>query len=60
MNEISKEGIEKLIERGFIKNSGEGYINPKRNQKVGYYRTKGAGGKRYLEDWFYDIAKKIK
>lgn len=57
LKEISKEGIEKLIACGLIKNTNEGFINPKRNQKIGYYRTKGAGGKRYIEDWF---ANKVK
>ena len=60
LKEISKDGIDRLIAKGFIKNTGDGYINPKKNQKVGYYRTKGAGGKRYIEDRYADIEKKIR
>lgn len=59
MKEISKEGIEKLIKAGFIKNTGEGYVNPKKNYRIGYYRTKGAGAKRYIEDFYADMAKKL-
>lgn len=43
---------------GIIKNSNIGYVNPKNNQKIGYYRTKGAAGKRYMEDRYVDILKK--
>ena len=59
LKEISREEIEKLIKAGIIKNTGEGYINPKKNYRVGYYRTKGAGGHRYIEDSYANMAKKL-
>ena len=55
MKEISKQGIEKLIEAGILKNTGEGYVNPGKNYRVGYYRTKGVAKKRYIEDRFYNL-----
>ena len=57
MKEISKEGIEKLIKNGYLKNTGRGYVKPKKNYRVGYYKT--CGGHRYIEDYFADIAKKL-
>ena len=59
MKEISKEEIQKLIEKGFLKNPKNGYVNPKKNYRVGYYRTKGAGAKRYIEDFYVDMAKRL-
>jgi hypothetical protein len=58
LKEISKEGIEKLIENGFLKNSHQGYVNPKKNYRVGYYKT--CGGHRYIEDFYADMAKRLK
>lgn len=58
MKEISKDGIEKLIKAGIIKNTGEGYVNPKKNYRVGYYKT--CGGRRYIEDWYADKAKNLR
>ena len=60
LKEISKNEIEKLIEAGILKNTGQGYVNPKKNYRVGYYRTKGAGAKRYIEDFYADMAGKLK
>ena len=57
MKEISKNEIQKLIEKGFLKNTGSGYVNPKKNYRVGYYKT--CGGHRYIEDWYSDMAKKL-
>lgn len=57
MKEISKEGIEKLIKVGIIKNTGQGYVNPKKNYRIGYYKT--CGGHRYIEDWYSDMANKL-
>ena len=54
---ISKEGIQKLIKNGFLKNTGKGYVNPKKNYRVGYYKT--CGGHRYIEDWYSDMANKL-
>ena len=59
LKEISKEGIEKLIKNGFLKNTSKGYVNPKKNYHVGYYRTNGAGAKRYIEDFYADMAEKL-
>lgn len=59
LKEISKDGIEKLIKAGIIRNTSEGYVNPKKNYRIGYYRTKGAGAKRYIEDFYADMAKKL-
>ena len=58
MKEISKEGIQKLIEKNFLKNTGKGYVNPKKDYRVGYYKT--CGGHRYIEDFYADMAKKLK
>ena len=57
LKEISKEGIEKLIKNGYLKNSHDGYINPKKNYHVGYYKT--SGGHRYIETWYSDKAKTL-
>ena len=57
IKEITKEGIEKLIKAGFIKNTGQGYVNPKKNYRVGYYKT--CGGRRYIEDFYSDMANKL-
>ena len=58
LKEISKEGVQKLIERGFLKNTGNGYVNPKKDYRVGYYKT--CGGHRYIEDWYADKAKQLR
>ena len=58
MKEISKEGIQKLIEKGFLKNTRDGYVNPKKDYRVGYYKT--CGGHRYIEDWYADKAKTLR
>lgn len=57
MKEISKEGIKKLEKNGFLKNTNMGYINPKKNQPVGYYKT--CGSHRYIEDFYADMADKL-
>lgn len=57
LKEISKEGIQKLIERGLLKNTGNGYVNPKKNYRVGYYKT--CGGHRYIEDFYANKAKSL-
>ena len=58
MKKISKDGIEKLIKAGFIENTHQGYVNPKKDYRVGYYKT--SGGQRYIEDWYADMSKKLK
>lgn len=57
MKEISKDGVTKLIKAGFIKNTGQGYVNPKKNYRIGYYKT--CGGHRYIEDFYADMANKL-
>ena len=39
--------------------TGRGYVNPKRNQPVGIVRTVH-GRHYYAEDWYADMAKKLK
>ena len=58
LKEISKEGIEKLIEKGFLKNTKNGYVNPKKDYHIGYYKT--CGGHRYIEDWYCDKAEQLR
>lgn len=60
LKQISKDGIEKLIKAGYIKNTGKGYVNPKHKNEygkpthIGYYKT--CGGQRYIEDWYANKA----
>ena len=58
LKEISKQEIEKLIKAGIIRNSHEGYVNPKKHYRIGYYKT--CGGHRYIEDWYADKAKTLR
>ena len=58
LKEISKQEIEKLIKAGILKNTGKGYVNPKKDYRVGYYKT--CGGHRYIEDWYADKAKNLR
>ena len=58
MKKISKDEIEKLIKAGIIENTNQGYVNPKKDYRVGFYKT--CGGHRYIEDWYADMAKKLK
>lgn len=59
LKEISKEEIKKLIDAGFIKMTGRGYVNPKRNQPVGIVRTVH-GRHYYIEDFYADKAVKLR
>lgn len=58
LKKISKDEIEKLIKAGIIENTNQGYVNPKKDYRVGFYKT--CGGHRYIEDWYADMAKKLK
>ena len=58
MKEISKQGIEKLIEAGIIKNSGKGFVTAKGNRRIGYYKTVN-GRHRYIEDYFIHLLKEL-
>lgn len=53
---ISKKEIEKLMDKGIIRNTHKGYIN-KKGYHVGYYKT--SGDKRYIEDYYADKAKSL-
>lgn len=53
---ISKKEIEKLMDKGIIRNTHKGYINTK-GYHVGYYKT--SGNKRYIEDYYADKAKSL-
>lgn len=59
IKEISKEGIKKLIDAGIIKNTNKGFVNPKKRHPVGVVKTVH-GRRRYIEDWYADMAKKLK
>ena len=59
LKEVTRSEINKLIEKGFLKMTGRGYVNPKRNQPVGIVRTVH-GRHYYIEDWYADMAKKLK
>lgn len=59
LKEISKAGIQTLIEKGFLKSTGKGYINPKRNQPVGVVKTVH-GRHYYIEDFYSDMAEKLR
>lgn len=55
MKEIRKEDIEMLERKNVIHNTSNGYVN-KFGKNVGFYKTKN---KRYIEDKYVDIAKKL-
>lgn len=55
MKQISNEEMKKLIDNNYVRNSGCGFVD-KHGYIVGYYRTRH---KRYIEDKYADIAKKI-
>lgn len=55
LKEISKADIKKLLEFGIIQNTNKGYVN-KSGNRIGYYKTKGAAHKRYIQDWYANKA----
>lgn len=55
---ISKQGIEKLLNAGIIRNTNRGYVNAN-GSEIGYYRTKGSAHKRYIQDKYADIANRL-
>lgn len=59
LNVISKKQIEVLIETGTIRNTHLGYINTETGYRIGYYKTKGAAKKRYIEDRYADKTGKL-
>ena len=55
MKQVNNEEIKKLIDNKYVCNSKKGYVD-KYGNPVGFYRTKN---KRYIEDKYVDIAKKL-
>lgn len=55
MKEITKEEMELLIKKNIVHNSSNGFID-KYGNIIGFYRTRN---KRYIEDKYVDIAKKV-
>lgn len=55
MKEITKKEMEALLENGVIRNSDRGFVKTN-GDVVGFYRTRH---RRYLEDKYVDIAKKL-
>ena len=55
MKSITKEELIALIKSGIVKNTRDGIIKPD-GTPTGFYRTRN---KRYIEDKFADLAKKI-
>lgn len=55
MKEVTKEQMDLLIKNGVVHNSGKGFVDKNRTQ-IGFYRTRN---KRYIEDKYVDIAKKL-
>lgn len=55
MKEITKKEMEALLAKGVIRNSAKGYVK-QNGDVVGFYRTRH---RRYLEDKYVDIAKKL-
>lgn len=55
MKEITKKEMEALLENGVLRNSDKGFVK-ENGDIVGFYRTRH---RRYLEDKYVDIAKKL-
>lgn len=55
MREIKKAEMELLEKNNVVHNSDKGYVD-KNGNVIGFYRTKN---KRYIEDKYVDIAKKL-
>lgn len=54
IKQISKRGIDLLIKHGIIHNTNHGYVDRNGND-IGFYRTKGCAGKRYVKDKFVNM-----
>ena len=54
MKLITKEEMNVLFEKGYLRNSNRGIVDKKENT-VGFYRTRN---KRYIEDKYVNIARK--
>lgn len=55
MKQVTDKEMKKLIENNVLRNTRNGFIN-KHGESVGFYRTRN---KRYIEDKYADIAKKL-
>lgn len=55
MKEVTKKEMEALIDNKVVRNTIKGFVDAK-GTEVGFYRTRH---KRYLEDRYVDIAKKL-
>ena len=55
IKQISKNGIEKLLKDGIIRNTHRGYVKTN-GEYIGYYKT--CGGKKYIEDYYADLVMK--
>lgn len=55
MKQISNEEMKKLIGNKYLHNSSKGFVD-KNGNTVGFYHTRN---KRYIEDRYVDIAKKL-
>lgn len=54
IKEISKQQLDLLLSKGIIKNTKDGYVD-KCGNSIGFYRTKGVAGKRYVKDKFANL-----
>lgn len=54
IKEITKQEMDLLINKGIIINTNHGYVDNKGND-IGFYRTKGVAGKRYVKDKYVDL-----
>lgn len=54
IKQISKQGIEKLLKDGVIRNTRNGYVNSK-GEHIGFYKTVH---KKYIEDYYADLIMK--
>lgn len=54
IKQISKQGIEKLLKDGVIRNTRRGYVDSK-GEHIGFYKTVH---KRYIEDYYANLVMK--
>lgn len=55
MKEIKSKEMKELLQNKIVKNTNKGLVN-QNGDIVGFYRTRN---KRYIEDKYADIAKKL-
>ena len=56
---ISNDEFNALVKNNFIKHKNGQYFVDKRNENIGFYRTKGSGRKIYVKDSIARIAKNL-